>query len=383
MRTRHTSHTLPAFPVYSSAFLANDLLVLGGGGGSGKSGIKNRIRLYRIENDEKMEMLDELQLGDEDAPMSMAVCLNEKELACGINSTIDELQKGKNENCRIYSVVAQKIGLTRKCGTFQSDNAEDYQNVTAISSDQSLLAVGSTKNEVMLRWYTSLTPAALSIQLQRGQLYDATFSPASLIIAATTHLEVYSLPKARSGKKKKLDALSLLRIVDPPTSPAQGLTFRAARFHPIQPETMYTVLNASPPRVRGKPSPRPAYICMWDTNTWQMIKMRKVAEKGVTCFDVSADGKLVAFGSSDYTIGVLDSQTLAPVLTILRAHDFPPTTLRFSPDASLLISGSADNTLRIIVVPKNFESSWTTIMIIMMTLLVLMLAIALKQGMIF
>jgi WD40 repeat protein len=45
-----------------------------------------------------------------------------------------------------------------------------------------------------------------------------------------------------------------------------------------------------------------------------------------------------------------------PVLTILRAHDFPPTTLRFSPDASLLISGSADNTIRIIVVPENFES---------------------------
>ena len=27
--------------------------------------------------------------------------------------------------------------------------------------------------------------------------------------------------------------------------------------------------------------------------------------------DDSADGKLVAFGSSDYTIGVIDSQTLA------------------------------------------------------------------------
>lgn len=43
MRTRHTAHSFSAFPVYSSTFLSNDLLVLGGGGGSGKSGIKNRI----------------------------------------------------------------------------------------------------------------------------------------------------------------------------------------------------------------------------------------------------------------------------------------------------------------------------------------------------
>lgn len=51
-----------------------------------------------------------------------------------------------------------------------------------------------------------------------------------LVIAATTHLDVYSLPEARVGKKKKLDALSLLNTVDPPTSPVPGLTFRAARL---------------------------------------------------------------------------------------------------------------------------------------------------------
>lgn len=49
-----------------------------------------------------------------------------------------------------------------------------------------------------------------------------------LVIAATTHLDVYSLPKTRMGKKR-IDTLNLIKTVDPPTSPEQGLTFRAAR----------------------------------------------------------------------------------------------------------------------------------------------------------
>jgi hypothetical protein len=43
MRPRHTPHSLPAFPVYSCAFLSPDAFVLGGGGGASRSGIKNKL----------------------------------------------------------------------------------------------------------------------------------------------------------------------------------------------------------------------------------------------------------------------------------------------------------------------------------------------------
>jgi len=107
--------------------------------------------------------------------------------------------------------------------------------------------------------------------------------------------------------------------------------------------------------------------------------MRKIAEKSVTCFDISVDGKMLAFGSSNYTIGLLDSRTLAPLLSILKAHEFPPTTLRFSPDSSVLVSGSADNTVRIIVVPSTFGSSWK-ITLIGFALFFLLLAIGIRRG---
>lgn len=43
MRTQHTTHQLPAFPVYCSAWISEDRLVLGGGGGASKTGVKNKL----------------------------------------------------------------------------------------------------------------------------------------------------------------------------------------------------------------------------------------------------------------------------------------------------------------------------------------------------
>ena len=43
MRTKHTAHPLPAFPVYSAAFVTPTEFVLGGGGGQSKTGIKNKL----------------------------------------------------------------------------------------------------------------------------------------------------------------------------------------------------------------------------------------------------------------------------------------------------------------------------------------------------
>jgi prolactin regulatory element-binding protein len=70
--------------------------------------------------------MHELELEkDEDAPMSMAAnsevrhperfcnsinprCVQSKQLVCGINSTLDKLENGQNENCRVYGVQDKK-----------------------------------------------------------------------------------------------------------------------------------------------------------------------------------------------------------------------------------------------------------------------------------
>lgn len=46
-----------------------------------------------------------------------------------------------------------------------------------------------------------------------------------------------------------------------------------------------------------------------------------------------------------------------PLISILNAHELPPTALRFNRSSSLLMSGSADNSVRVMSVPADLSSS--------------------------
>jgi prolactin regulatory element-binding protein len=110
------------------------------------------------------------------------------------------------------------------------------------------------------------------------------------------NLLVYTLKTGSSEKGKErassestpATALELLRTVERPALPGNfaGSNFRAARFAPGDSTTLYTIINTVPPRTRTKASPRVAFVCKWDTEKWEVAKIRKVGEKGATCFDV-------------------------------------------------------------------------------------------------
>ena len=132
------------------------------------------------------------------------------------------------------------------------------------------------------------------------------------------------------GSPKNGISLELKQTVDiPDVIKVMGnCTFRAARFHPSE-KYLFTVLNGVATRSKKSKNPsRQSFICRWDTDTWTVDKQRKVGDRGVTCFDIrfvglvsmtslltpmktiSPDGRFLAFGSSDLSIGILDASTL-------------------------------------------------------------------------
>ncbi|ESK97555.1 membrane glycoprotein spo14 [Moniliophthora roreri MCA 2997] len=404
MRVKHTNHTLKSFPVYSSAFLSENQLVLGGGGGAANGGIKNKLRVLVVSNDDLGVDLDnevqyELTKG-EDAPMSMAAWSKDGTFACGINSVSEKLQKGLNENCRVFELKDGKLSVLRTRGTLviQGSEAdlEDYQKVTIISPDGSLLAVAGS-HSLQLLSYPSLSPVGAPITTEK-EIYDASFSNSSdqLVLATTANLQVYTIPnkagssikgnKKEKGKKKadQKTSLNLARTVEIPASLVGG-SFRSIKHHPISPDTLYTIINTTLPRSRSSRSKTPArqaYICKWKwdmkTENWIVERQRKVGEKGVTTFSISPDGKFLAYGSSDLSVGIVDAETLASVSTILNAHDFPPTTIAFNTSSTLLVSGSADNSIRIVRLPDYVRSSsgW---FILLLTILIVLIAFVVQQ----
>ncbi|KAI0321862.1 WD40-repeat-containing domain protein [Amylostereum chailletii] len=386
MRARHVAHSVPAFPVYSATFLSPNDLVLGGGGGASKTGIKNKLRLYRVDEILNMKLADELELEKgEDAPMSMAGHPDGATIICGINRPEEMVIKGENGNCRVFVVNDQnKLSQLHAVNTLSSKDPEDYQKVTAISPDGTLVVVAG------IRELSVLTLPKLEItstQIDKGEIYDAAFSENYLVVATTTNLLVYSLTKPdpdSKGKEKEHVGITVVlkdpKVLELPkiAGGAKG-TFRVSRFHPLDEHILYTAINTIPGR-GAKGSTRKGFIARWNTQTWKVETIRKVSDKGLTAFDVSNNGRWIAYGSSDCSVGLLDSYTLAPLLSILKSHEFPPTILKFNPTSRLLVSGSADNTVRLIAIPETLgdASGWGYGLTVILALFAILFAIALQ-----
>ncbi|EKM80201.1 hypothetical protein AGABI1DRAFT_57743 [Agaricus bisporus var. burnettii JB137-S8] len=382
MRPRHTPHTLPAFPVHAAAFLAPDRLVLGGGGGFSKTGVQNKIRLYSVDPEGSIDLKTEIQV--EDAPTSMAADPQSNTVVCGINSSQEKILKGENENCRVFTLRDDAFQLDASRGTLPADE-DDYQKVTALSPDRCLVAVAGCHHLSLLS-FPDLNPLAPSIQLEE-EIYDATFSNSNdtLVVATTHNLLVYSLNIPSSSpspvsSEERAKALELSHTVDLPHNINRPCTFRSVRFHPHESDILYTVINTSSPRERGRKSPpRQGYISRWNPRTWTVERQKKVGDKALTAFDISLDGRFLGYGSSDLSIGMLDSKTLSPLCTILKAHDFPPTIVKFDPSTKLLVSGSADYSLRVVTIPIVVGGSSWTIIILLVALFIAFIAIALQS----
>lgn len=410
MRAQHTTHSLPAFPIYSCAFISDDLLVAGGGGGASRSGIKNKLRLFRISVKRQLESLAEFELDkDEDAPMSMAAHIESRTIVCGINSAVAKLQKGENENCRKFLIDSGdefKFTLLGTRGTISPGNTEDYQRLSVLSSDAQFVAVGSER-ELTLLSYEGLSPVTRPILVSKGEIYDATLSATHLILATSVNLLVYALPATLRSRGKEKNAiidnlhtpidslpdLQLVKTLDVPTISSipvgATVTFRASRLHPSDVNLFYSVINVTLPRApKAKTAKKQAYILKWRVSTADDVSFsailegsRKISEGSLTCFDVSPNGKLLAFGVSDYSLGILDANSLAPLLSILKAHEFPITALRFNPSSKLLVSGGVDSSIRIVAIPEKFGGlSWSVTILIMFAILGVILAVMLSRA---
>lgn len=393
-RTTHKAHATPGFPVYCLGWADDETVLLGGGGGASKSGIENKIKIAKVSKDARsLTYVHELKLSaDEDAPMTMAVDGKSKRIATGINASQSSIEGGKkNEHLRTFGFSDTEISLQKSTGSIDTAWSDDYpyQKHTAISPSGTAIVAGTTDDVVSVYSYPDLQGGQnLKMEHEVVDLHWGGEDGKTLLVVTTKTLVLYRLTE---GDKI---AVEEVQTIYAPSLDIAPVVFRAARLAPStidQPQRVHAVLNSA-----GKPrkgQARKAWVVTLaqiadashapvsaaekqsgvnvddlskrgsstkdkeEEGRWDVVARREVSAKPVTVFDASADGKLVAYGSSDLAIGILDAKTLSPLLKILHVHDFPPTALRFNPSATMLLSASADNTVRAIVVPTSFGSN--------------------------
>ena len=303
-------------------------------------------------------------------------------------------EKGKARQQLAQDETKLELHFAKAVSSLHLRDPDEYLKVASFSPNGRMLAVASTDGQIALHRYPSLSAVwndagepsssalaaaqdkdtSISIpshDFQNTEIYDADFSHTNthVVFTSSSKLVVYATEPfsdsdptqaSANGDATTHAAEGYAQTIQTIKNPALGgkgpCSFRAARFGrgTASKEKLFTVVNAAPACGKGpKAKIRKSFVTAWDADTWDLIETRHVSDRPVTVFDVSPDGNFLAYGSSDLSIGVLDAKTLRPVLKILHAHDFPPTCLKFNLASNLLISASADNTLRVIPIPTK------------------------------
>ncbi|EOO00658.1 putative guanine nucleotide exchange factor-like protein [Phaeoacremonium minimum UCRPA7] len=137
-----------SYPLYACDFDPQDSnkLIVGGGGGAGRSGVGNKITVLDASH-EAIQIVSEVELSrDEDNVTSLAVGQHKGRstlVYAGINSSAQDQEKGKNEHFRVFGVnspsktkvdVRQQITELARTSLFSAKETDAYQRLLRISA---------------------------------------------------------------------------------------------------------------------------------------------------------------------------------------------------------------------------------------------------------
>lgn len=157
-----------SYPLYACDFDPQDAnrLLVGGGGGEGRSGVANKISVLDVSHQDAIQIDSEIDLGrHEDSVNTIAVGQRRRNsilVYAGINSSSAEIEKGKNEHFRVFSAelpsktkakaAGPKISELSRTSLFSSKDKDTYQRVLRISQPSpgpnqiGAVATGSAKD---------------------------------------------------------------------------------------------------------------------------------------------------------------------------------------------------------------------------------------------
>ncbi|KAI8620280.1 WD40-repeat-containing domain protein [Chytriomyces sp. MP71] len=302
----------------------------------------------------------------EDSVQSICVNPKEKTIVVGVNCADDQIKKGNNANCRIFTLKNDCLLLQT---SFSTTDGLNYccQRVASFSPDgKYLVTVGSDGKLSVFNW-PELGNAMPPLDAD-GEIYDANFDSTSNLLVALSHQKCFVINLAKGKTIWSIDQ----PVVQGETDAAE---FRGARFGSGASEGwLFVAVNAK--------NRKKAFVCKWKTDKWSMERSRQVSTKPITAFTISNDGDLLGFGASDSSLSILDSNSLINKRKIANAHSFPITALAFSPTGRTLVSGSADGSCNVVAVPRKDRNGgmsgsllWFLIVVAVILAILILLAI--------
>lgn len=405
------------FPLYTLQMLTGRHILVGGGGGSSKTGVANGFEIFELSHNGSQFVAEEVTR-HETGPSVVMNCTTYNDqkriwIAAGqeshcqlydVSSKVVSVKNGevvkgasgnskegirhrknidkveetvkpeerieevKDDNSNIKSKKLQLI--VKPADSVQTDFSEEepLQRVVRINSNGKFMVTGGTDGHIRL-WKFPQLHKLHDLDAHTKEIDDIDFSPDSTLIASVAKDGKAFLWNVSNGSKSK----------DLTWSPPNGLKYmyKRCRFRKLEEDKSKAQLFMLSNAVVGK---NISFLQMWDVESGSVVKMVPYKET-LSALAVSDDGKFVAVGTMfSGSVDIYIAFSLRRALHVPGAHSMFVTGLEFLPTKldgptiasnteTAVVSISVDNKICIHSIPfRHTLPFWFVIILIVLSI---------------
>ncbi|CAN1139622.1 SEC12-like protein 2 [Linum perenne] len=331
-------------------------VVLAGGGGEGRSGIANAVIVAHFDFSSgslSPEPVAKLVLGSE-LPYRMALHPKGDGLICALQNS-----------CRFFKWDETEENGTHKLGVKESEKSLDQlqdvgqQLALVYDTDCSTLAVGGEEGNLRIFKWPSME-LILNEAQAHSSVKDLCFSPDGKFLVSL----------GSRGPGRVWDVPSAKVVATLPNGNDE--MFSCCRFVQTRDNSLILYIAA----ITG----RGGSIVTWSTSSWKRLRSKHVVGDSILAFNASPDGRLLAIGTAQGDVVVLDSTKMGVQMMVRKAHLGFVTALAFSHDSRALVSASMDSSARVTLIKeKKKDAGGSSLWIIILVIILAILAYFLKE----
>lgn len=334
-------------PIYASTFVDDVTFAVGGGGGQGAHGIKNKVVVYKLKpNAVETGALD---LPDGSDSVTSIACGSDRKLAVGVN--IPKTEKHINRLLQLDvssdGTIDSKLNDDSVLHLYNSDDITIYQR--SISALGSVVLIANSVDPGTV-YRISPTHRMLSIKYDAEILDIAQNEESQFAALSASKIEIRSSarPQTTLAVVNAAEKHHWSRIV-----PVGKGEFAASSTYANRSGAFITIFAVSP---EGKV---------------EVKKKFKVGDfKGVTA--LAGSGIIVAAANANGDVYTYNSFSGEAMTKLKGLHKLPVTSLSLSPDRQTLVSTSMDGS---VIVSTDLYGG-ISVKSVLFTLLVLFVSIA-------
>lgn len=346
--------TYTNFPIFCVEWTKDNMVVLGGGGGTRGTGVESGAficSVARNESKEAFELTASSFIDTDDQIVTHLLCTPSGELALGFGTWTAMFRPRGGDKYVLRSCLK----------SVPSEDEDDSQNCLAASQSKDLLATGGSDSILRLWRQSSLRPLCelphphgpdTARFRHVGPIQSVSFNKdASLVASCSKGDQSCRIWQTKVPAKQVEDDAAkygVRHLVAIPGDLKSGKMLRCQACKFIEPVTsegsrreyLLLILNASP---QG-----PGYLALVEVTAQAATVKKKVlvSRAPLAAIQTSSDDTLVAVSANDASFTVHTLPDLAHVSTHRKCHDLAITGMCFSPDKSHILTTSADRTIK-------------------------------------